>query len=66
VKLTTIRYVLSIVTVEDLHLEQLDVKTAFLHNDLEDIYMIQPQGNMVISCRKRSSWFASSRRVFMA
>jgi len=30
VKLTTIRSILSIVTVENLHLEQLDVKIAFL------------------------------------
>jgi hypothetical protein len=31
--------------VEDLHLEQLDVKTTFLHGDLEeDIYISQPQG----------------------
>ena len=45
VKLTTIRLVLSIVAAEDLHLEQLDVKTAFLHRDLdEDIYMQQPEG----------------------
>jgi hypothetical protein len=45
VKMTTIRTVLSIVAAEDLHLEQLDVKTAFLHGDLEeDIYMQQPQG----------------------
>ncbi|GJZ73942.1 retrovirus-related pol polyprotein from transposon TNT 1-94 [Tanacetum coccineum] len=30
---------------EDLHLEQLDVKTAFLHGDLDkDIYMTQPEG----------------------
>ena len=36
VKLTTIRSVLSIVTVKDLHLEQLDVKTVFLHCDLEE------------------------------
>jgi len=41
VKLTTIRSVLSIVAAEDLHLKQLDVKTAFLHGDLEDIYMLQ-------------------------
>ena len=45
VKLTTIRSVLSIVVVEGLYLEQLDVKTAFLHGDLEEeIYMQQPNG----------------------
>jgi len=45
VKMTTIRLVLSIVAAEGLHLEQLDVKTAFLHGDLEeDIYMTQPEG----------------------
>ncbi|GJY15991.1 putative reverse transcriptase domain-containing protein [Tanacetum coccineum] len=39
------RLVLSIVAFEDLHLEQLNVKTTFLHGDLdEDIYMIQPEG----------------------
>nr|KYP76513.1 Retrovirus-related Pol polyprotein from transposon TNT 1-94 [Cajanus cajan] len=45
VKMTTIRLVLSIVSIEDLHLEQLDVKIAFLHGDLdENIYMVQPEG----------------------
>ena len=43
-KLTTIRSVMSIVAAEDLYLEQLDVKTVFFHNDLEDIYMMQPHG----------------------
>jgi len=44
-KLTTSRSVLSIVAADDLHLEQLDVKTAFLHGDLEEgIYMMQPHG----------------------
>ena len=39
------RTMLSLVAVEDLHLEQLDVKTTFLHGDLEEeIYMHQPQG----------------------
>ena len=43
--MTSIRTILSIVVVEDLHLEQLDVKTIFLHGDLEEeIYMQQPQG----------------------
>ena len=45
VKMTSIRTVLSIVATEDFHLEQLDVKIAFLHGDLdEEIYMAQPQG----------------------
>ncbi|GJX90710.1 retrovirus-related pol polyprotein from transposon TNT 1-94 [Tanacetum coccineum] len=44
VKMTTIKLVLSIVAAENLHLEQLDVKTTFLHGELdEDIYMTQPE-----------------------
>jgi hypothetical protein len=40
VKMTSIRTILSLVVVESLHLEQLDVKTTFLHGDLEEeIYM---------------------------
>lgn len=40
--------VLEIVTIEDLHIEQLDVKTAFLYGDLEEnIYLMQPQGFIV-------------------
>jgi len=43
--MTTIRVILSIAAIENLHLEQLDVKNTFLHEDLEeDIYMIQPEG----------------------
>ncbi|KAH9698769.1 hypothetical protein KPL71_024127 [Citrus sinensis] len=45
VRLTTVRIVLATCATFDLHLEQLDVKTAFLHGELkEEIYMLQPEG----------------------
>ena len=45
VKLVSIRIVLALVAVLDLELEQLDVKTAFLHGDLDEkIFMEQPEG----------------------
>ena len=48
VKMSTIRLVLGIVATENLHLEQLDVKTAFFHGNLEeDLYMIQQEGFIV-------------------
>lgn len=43
--MTTIRVVLGLVAVQDLELEQLDVKTPFLHGDLdEELFMHQPKG----------------------
>jgi hypothetical protein len=61
VKITSIITILSLVAVQDLHLEQLDVKEAFLDGDLEEeIYMQQPQGyevkgkdNLVCRLKKR-------------
>jgi hypothetical protein len=61
VKMNSIRTILSLVEVEYFHLEQLDVKTTFLHWDLEeDIYMQQPWGyevkgkeNLVCRLKKR-------------
>ena len=45
VKHSSIRILLAMVTQFDLELVQLDVKTAFLHGDLEEeIYMTQPDG----------------------
>ena len=47
-KLTSIRILLSIVASENLHLEQMDVKTTFLHGDLnKEIYIQQPEGFVV-------------------
>nr|GEX07819.1 retrovirus-related Pol polyprotein from transposon TNT 1-94 [Tanacetum cinerariifolium] len=45
VRHTSIRVLLSIVALQDLKLEQLDVKTTFLHGHLEEeIYVEQPEG----------------------
>lgn len=45
VKMSSIRVILGLTASLDLELEQLDVKTAFLHGDLEEeIYMDQPEG----------------------
>ena len=61
--MTSIRIILSLVVVEDLHLEQLDVKKIFLHGDLEEeIYMQQPHGYEVkgkenLICRLKKSLY---------
>ena len=48
VKMASIRVVLSLAANMNMEVEQLDVKTAFLHGDLEeDIYMEQPEGFVV-------------------
>ena len=45
VKMTTLRLLLGVMLTKDLELEQLDVKTTFLHRDLDEgIYMSQPTG----------------------
>ncbi|AAF19226.1 Highly similar to Ta1-3 polyprotein [Arabidopsis thaliana] len=45
VKHVSIRILMSLVVDKDLELEQMDVKTTFLHGDLEEeLYMEQPEG----------------------
>ena len=63
VKMSSIRVVLELVASLDLKLEQLDVKTTFLHGDLkEEIYMDQPEGFKVkgkehIFCKLKKSLY---------
>jgi hypothetical protein len=47
-KLTSIRFMLYVVATFDFEIEQMDVKTTFLHEDLEEeIYMKKPEGYVV-------------------
>ena len=63
VKMSIIRLVLGMLATKNLHLEQLDMKTTFLHGDLEeDIYMSQPegfiaQGQESLVCKLRKSLY---------
>jgi len=63
VKMSSIRVVLGLAAVLDLEIEQLDVKTAFLHGELEEeIYMEQPEGFKVpgkedLVCRLKKSLY---------
>ncbi len=44
-KFTSIRCILALAALEDMEIHQMDVKTAFLIDELEEeIYMEQPQG----------------------
>ena len=67
VKHSPIRILLSIVAMHDYELEQLDVKTAFLHGELEeDIYMDQPEDFVVpgkenLVCRLKKSLYGSKQ-----
>ena len=63
VKHSSIRILLALVAQFDLELVQLDVKTAFLHGDLnEEIYMTQPDGYKVagkehLACKLNKSLY---------
>ena len=53
VKHSSIRILLALAIQYDYELDQLDVKTAFLHGDLEEeIYMTQPLGFKVVGKEK--------------
>lgn len=63
VRMNTIRVVLGLATVWDLELDQLDVKTTFLHGDVdEELYIEQPkgfkqQGHAHLYCRLKHSLY---------
>ncbi|BBN68204.1 transposable element gene [Prunus dulcis] len=63
VKMSSIRVVLGLAASLNLKIKQLDVKTAFLHGDLEEeIYMEQPEGFKVkgkkdLVCRLKKSLY---------
>ena len=62
-KVTSIRLILSVAVAFDFEIEQMDVKTTFLHRDVEEeIYMKQPEGFMVkgkkeLVCRLKKSLY---------
>ena len=62
VKMTTLRFMLIVVAAENSELIQLDVKTTFLHGDLEEIYMNQSKGFVAsnqehLVCRLKKSLY---------
>ncbi|GKC35041.1 zinc finger, CCHC-type containing protein [Tanacetum coccineum] len=46
--ITTIRLLLALATIHNLVIHQMDVKIAFLNGDLEEVYMKQPEGFLML------------------
>lgn len=66
VRHTSIRLLLSIVCHNDLELEQLDVKTAFLHGDLNEVIYLRVDSHLVMRWKGRKERYASYRNPCMA
>ena len=67
VKVTSIILLLSVAAAFDFEVEQMDVKTAFLHGDLEEeIYMKQPEGFAVKGKKELVCKFESSCNVVLS
>ena len=73
VKMTSIHTVLGLAASLNLEVEQMDVKTAFLHGDLEEeIYMEQPEGfkmkgkkDYVYKLKKKSIWLETGTKTMV-
>ena len=53
-RISSIRMLIAIATIHNLEIHQMDVKTAFLNDDLdEEIYMEQPEGFIVPGQEKK-------------
>ena len=53
-RISSIRILIAIAAIHNLEIHQMDVKTAFLNDDLdEEIYMEQPEGFIVPSQEKK-------------
>ena len=70
VRHTSIRTVLSLVSYFDMELEQMDVKKAFIHGELDEaVYMVQPEGftqhgqeHLICKLKKSLYWLKRSSR----
>ena len=64
VKMSSIRVVLGLAVSLDLKIEQIDVKTTFLHGDLKkEIYMEQPEG---FTIKGKEDYVCKLKKSFMA
>ena len=72
-KMSSIRIVLGLAASFDLEVEQMDVKTVFLHGDVEEeIYIEQPEGyvkkgkeNLVCLLKKKPLWIEASTEAVL-
>jgi ATP-binding cassette subfamily B (MDR/TAP) protein 1 len=73
VKMTSIRMILGVVASLNLEVEKMDVKTTFLHGELEEeISMEQPEGclvkgkeDYVCKLKKKSLWPETSTMIMI-
>ena len=64
VKISSIREILGLATSLDLEIKQMDVKTVFLHGDLDkEIYMEQPEG---FTIKGKEDYVCKLKKSFMA